>query len=281
MIKTRYIIATLAVCAATISRAGTPVTYTKEDSIGIEKLLSRNHSSCLGYAKEFIGIPYVAHTLECNDKEQLVVNIRKLDCTTLVETAAALYITHKNGGRTFGDYCKTLENIRYRNGKANGYSSRLHYFSEWIDNNCRTGIAEDVGAQGGFPFTAKQKIDVHFMSQNPQYYRQLVNDKAMQNEIRKNENAISGKTCFYIPKDLLNLGKGKLTAVKDGDIIALVTSKDGLDISHVGIAAWENGKLHLLNASSLKHKVILDSQTLYEYQKKRGTQLGIRVIRLR
>ena len=36
MIKTRYIIATLAVCAATISRAGTPVTYTKEDSIGIE-----------------------------------------------------------------------------------------------------------------------------------------------------------------------------------------------------------------------------------------------------
>ena len=119
------------------------------------------------------------------------------------------------------------------------------------------------------------------MSQNPQYYRQLVNDKAMQNEIRKNENAISGNTCFYIPKDLLNLGKGKLTAVKDGDIIALVTSKDGLDISHVGIAAWENGKLHLLNASSLKHKVILDSQTLYEYQKKRGTQLGIRVIRLR
>ncbi len=89
----------------------------------------------------------MAHTLECNDKEQLVVNIRELDCTTLVETAAALYITHKNGGRTFGDYCKTLENIRYRNGKANGYSSRLHYFSEWIDNNCRTGIAEDGSAR--------------------------------------------------------------------------------------------------------------------------------------
>ena len=280
MIKTRYIIAALAVWAATISHAGTPVTYTKEDSIGIEKLLARNHSSCLGYAKEFIGIPYVAHTLECNDKEQLVVNIRELDCTTLVETAAALYITHKNGGSTFGDYCKTLQSIRYYDGKVNGYPSRLHYFSEWIDDNCRMGITEDVGAKGGFPFTESRKINVHFMSENPQYYRQL-SDKKLIDEIKKNENAINGKTFYYIPKNLLNLGKDKLGVVKDGDIIALVTSKDGLDISHVGIAAWKNGKLHLLNASSLKHKVILDSQSLYEYQKKRSSQLGIRVIRLR
>ena len=270
----------MTVFAAVISHAGVPATYTKNDSAEVVRLLAKRHKSCLDYAKEFLGRPYVAHTLECNESEQLVVNLAELDCTTLVETAAALYMTSENGGKTFDDYCRTLRAIRYHNGKINGYPSRMHYFSEWIDDNCRMGMAEDVGAEGGFPFTARQKINVHFMSENPHLYRQLSDNKALQSEIRKNENTINGKTVNYIPKNLLNLGKDKLT-VRDGDIIALVTSKDGLDISHVGIAAWKNGRLHLLNASSLKHKVVLDSQSLYEYQKKRGSQLGIRVIRLR
>ncbi len=281
MIKARHALAAAALLVAMISHAAIPATYTKEDSTEVVRLLAKRHKSCLDYAKEFIGKPYVAHTLECNESERLVVNLRELDCTTLVETAAALYLTSKNGGETFDDYCRTLRAIRYHNGEINGYPSRLHYFSEWIDDNCRMGIAEDVGAEGGFPFTARRKINVHFMSENPRLYRQLSNSKSMQDEIRKNENAINGKTVNYIPKNLLNLRKDKLAAVHDGDIIALVTSKDGLDISHVGIAAWKNGRPHLLNASSLKHKVVLDSQNLYEYQKKRGSQLGIRVIRLR
>jgi len=280
MIKARHALAAAALLVAMISHAAIPATYTKEDSTEVVRLLAKRHKSCLDYAKEFIGKPYVAHTLECNESERLVVNLRELDCTTLVETAAALYLTSKNGGETFDDYCRTLRAIRYHNGEINGYPSRLHYFSEWIGDNCRMGIAEDVGAEGGFPFTARRKTNVHFMSENPRLYRQLSNSKSMQDEIRKNENAINGKTVNYIPKNLLNLRKDKLAAVHDGDIIALVTSKDGLDISHVGIAAWKNGRLHLLNASSLKHKVVLDSQNLYEYQKKRGSQLGIRVIRL-
>lgn len=281
MIKTRHALAAMAMLVAIFSHAAIPATYTKKDSAEVVRLLAKKHKSCLGYAKEFLGKPYVAHTLECNNKEQLVVNLRELDCTTLVETAAALYLTSKNGGRTFDDYCRTLCAIRYRNGIIAGYPSRLHYFSEWIDDNCRMGIAEDVGAECEFPFTAHQKINVHFMSDNPNLYKQLRGSKSTQAEIRKNENAINGKIVCYIPKKLLNLGKKSLTAVRDGDIIALVTSKNGLDISHVGIAAWKNNRLHLLNASSLKHKVILDNQSLYEYQNKRGSQLGIRVIRLR
>lgn len=68
--------------------------------------------------------------------------------------------------------------------------------------------------------------------------------------------------------------------IADGDIIALVTTIDGLDISHVGFAFWKDGKLHLLHASSAEGKVIMDTTTLYDYQKNKRTQIGIRVLRI-
>ena len=265
-------------------QAGNPVTYTSADSLEVVKLLAcveDKDASPLFFANKFLGRPYVAHTLEVNgSNENLVVNLRQFDCTTLVETAVALSITAKEKKKGFADFCRNLQNIRYRNGKICGYASRLHYFSQWIDNNSEMRIVEDLGRDGKYPFVARQSIDLHYMTHNPQFYVQLKDDKNELEKIGLYERDASGGEVCYIPKNLLKLGKDKLQVIHDGDVLALVTSVDGLDISHVGIAAWKAGKLHLFNASSLKGKVVLDSKTLYEYQKKRASQLGIRVIRL-
>lgn len=275
--------AMLLVSAGTFGGNG-GVDYTAGDSALVVRLLGEAKGKAvtpLFFAKKLIGRPYVGHTLEVNgNDERLVVNLRELDCTTLVETATALAMAARKGEATFDAYCRCLRLIRYRGGVNSGYASRLHYFSQWIDDNCRKGIVEDIGADGSFPFTARQTINVHFMTSNPKYYRQLDGNEAMQKEIAKYEAEINGRTASYVPKSLLSLGRDKIGCIRDGDIIALVTSKDGLDISHVGIAAWKNGKLHLLNASSLQHKVVLDKQSLYDYLKPRGSQLGIRVVRL-
>lgn len=272
----------LALTALPLQLKADEITYQKEDSAEIAVLLSaKGTHSPLYFAKKLLGRPYVGQTLEINEEEQLVVNLRELDCTTLVETSAALALAEKNNERSFAGYCKALKQLRYRNGNISGYASRLHYFSQWIADNVAKGLVEDIGTSGGFPFTAKQELNLSFMTKNPQYYRQLKADEDLRKEIGKQEKSINGTIVNYIPKNLLNLDKTKLSCIHDGDIIALVTSKDGLDISHVGIAIWKGNKLHLLNASSLKHKVVADSQSLYEYQRKRQTQLGIRVIRLR
>ena len=272
----------LALTALPLQLKADEITYQKEDSAEIAVLLSaKGTHSPLYFAKKLLGRPYVGQTLEINEEEQLVVNLRELDCTTLVETSAALALAEKNNERTFAGYCKALKQLRYRNGNISGYASRLHYFSQWIADNVAKGLVEDIGTSGGFPFTAKQELNLSFMTKNPQYYRQLKADEDLRKEIGKQEKSINGTIVNYIPKNLLNLDKTKLSCIHDGDIIALVTSKDGLDISHVGIAIWKGNKLHLLNASSLKHKVVADSQSLYEYQRKWQTQLGIRVIRLR
>ena len=41
-----------------------------------------------------------------------------------------------------------------------------------------------------------------------------------------------------------------------------------------------DGRLHLLNASSLRKKVVEEPQTLYQYMQGQRNQLGIRLVRL-
>lgn len=81
----------------------------------------------------------------------------------------------------------------------------------------------------------------------------------------------------YIPKTSLNVSSEELD-IKNGDIIAITTNIKGLDVVHTGFACWVDGKLHLLHASSVMKKVILDSQTLFEYSKNKKAHTGVRVI---
>ena len=261
------------------------VTYTKEDSIRVAQLLQEGRMQpsdknlVLYYAHQFIGIPYVGHTLEVNKQEELVVNLRELDCTTFVETATALALTTMHGGSTWQDYLHWLQTIRYNNGKLDGYCSRNHYFSQWIASNTRLGLVEEqTGAD--YPFVATQQLQLNFMSQHPGYYAMLKDNPEDVKTIAQLEKATSGMLVRYIPSNLLNESKDALKCINDGDILALVTNKSGLDVSHVGFAEWgSNGKLYLLDASSIHKKVVLEPITLFQYAQKQPTMLGIRVIK--
>ena len=69
-------------------------------------------------------------------------------------------------------------------------------------------------------------------------------------------------------------------AVHDGDIICIVTSADGLDIAHLGIAVWHADGLHMIDASSLHKKVVEEDMTMRQYLERRKNALGIRIVRL-
>ena len=68
--------------------------------------------------------------------------------------------------------------------------------------------------------------------------------------------------------------------LKDGDIIALTTSINGLDVSHMGLIAIVNGVPHLMHASMKAMKVIIDPLPLHKYLNNSKSLTGIRVIRL-
>lgn len=260
-------------------------TYSAADSIKVEALLNEARSLdkqtnlVLFFARKLLGIPYVAHTLEVNKEEQLVVNLRQLDCTTYVETVCALTLCARNQQFTFADYCHWLGQLRYRGGELKDYTSRLHYFTDWIEDNTRMGFVSETQMNEP-PFNAVQTVKVGFMTANPQYYAMLKDNREFQAVIARQEQALNGRQYRYILKTDITNTPAMRNAVKDGDIIAILTSKKGLDTSHIGIAVWHSDGLHLLNASQIRKKTVEEPMTLREYMKKHPTQTGIRVVKL-
>lgn len=236
-------------------------------------------STELFFARKFIGVPYVAHTLERQGEEQLVVNLAQLDCTTLVETVAALTLCAESGKTSYDDYERILTTLRYRQGNLDGYVSRLHYFTDWIIDNEELGLVEERQSPNP-PFTAIQKVKVSYMSTHPSAYSALKAHPEWVKPIAKTEQALNGKTFRYIPKAKVANTKAMREAVKDGDIIAITCNKKGLDIAHLGFAVWRKDGLHLLNASSIHKKVIEEPMTLRQYLAKHPSHTGIRIIKL-
>lgn len=260
--------------------------YEKKDSVTIVELLQKvqrqRSNACLPlyFAHQLMGRPYVGHTLEGQKTERLVVNTRQLDCTTLVETVTALTLCAQKRQTSFADYLHMLTLIRYRGGQLNGYTSRLHYFTDWILDNESLKIVEDVAVKGA-PFTAIQTVRISYMSQHPTAYAALKSNKKNVEKIAQQEKNLTGRKFRYIPKGNIVNTKLLRNAVKNGDIIAIVTNKKGLDIAHVGFAEWQADGLHLLNASSIHKQVVLESMTLLQYMKKHPSFLGIRVVRIK
>ena len=98
------------------------------DSVFVVNTLRGASADVLFFARQFLGAPYVAHTLEVNavGDERLVVNTRELDCTTLVENVVALTLCARNNERDYAAFRKYLRQLRYRQGVIKGYPSRLH-----------------------------------------------------------------------------------------------------------------------------------------------------------
>ena len=224
-------------------------------------------------AKHFIGAPYVAGTLEV-EPEQLTVNMAETDCILFVEMCVALALTAKDAEPSFDRYLDNLAGLRYRDGIVDGYTSRLHYTSEWIAQGEKRDIFKEVTSEcGGRPIAQK----FHFMSTHPASYKQLKDSPDDVAKMRRIEQALEAQDYSYIPKaDLPRCIKD----IRSGDIIAFCSTVAGLDIAHIGIALRDGDNLTFIHASTAAKKVIINPQPLVTYINGVKSQSGLRVIRL-
>lgn len=224
--------------------------------------------------KTFLGTKYLAHAIEDFGDEQLVINLNGLDCTTFVENAIVFARLIKSGKTTFKDYEKELQIIRYRNGIIDKYPSRLHYFTDWIYNNEKKGIIDDVTELcGGKPI----QFHLNFMSTHPESYPRLKEHPVFVSEIRKQEAEISRRNYYYVPKERVGFIEQQ---IENGDIIAFITSIPGLDVSHVGIAVrMEDNRIHLLHAPNVGYNVQITKEPLSSYINKINKDTGIIVLK--
>ena len=223
--------------------------------------------------KTFMKMPYVAKTLEIGDTETLVVNLQGLDCTTFVENVLAFSKLLRKGEDSFEAFVKNLEVVRYKDGELDGYASRLHYFFEWIANNAEKGLLKDItGEIGGAEITK----EINFMSTHRDLYP-FLSDDVNYGKIKASENYLNSQAICV-------LAQGKIAEnehlIQSGDIIALATSINGLDVTHTGIATREkDGRIHLLHASTGSMEVEVSKLPLADYLKGIKSNTGIMVAR--
>lgn len=242
--------------------------------IEIDGLLEKDlGKTMVAVGKTFLGIPYVAKTLEIGETETLVINLQGLDCTTFVENVMAFGLMLKNQETQFEDYTENLETIRYKNGNMDGYASRLHYFSEWIANNEEKGLIKDITSDIGGIEISKE---INFMSSHRDLYPFLKDDVNFE-KIKASEGYLNNQSICILPQDQIETNEH---LIRSGDIIALTTSINGLDITHTGIAAREkDDRIHLLHASS-SGEVKISELPLVDYLKKVEKNTGIMVARI-
>lgn len=253
------------------------------DTVLINQLLMKGYESGLSdanaliefYARQLLGTPYVAHTLE-GDQEMLTINIHELDCLTFIETLYSLTRATLNRRYSWRDYAANIENIRYRGGEMGDYSSRIHYISEWIiDNHIRGNLVEITPDLPHVDYMIK---NIDYMTHHTDSYRQLKNDSVMVEKIRRYE--LRRHRFPYVKRSWLN-DKAVKAALRSGDFVSLVTKTEGLDVSHNGIIIVDDkGDPYLLDASMSGGKVMLEGKPLFKYLERSKTNIGIRVFRM-
>jgi len=222
------------------------------------------------------GTRYKHFTLEIDNRvETPSVNFQGMDCWTFFEIALsfARMLNEPQSNWTPERLLHYIELDRYRSGECTGeYLSRLHYLEDWLYDNDRRGLVEDLTRSLGganVPHSARE------MSVGWRHYRYLAANRSLLGPLARMEANVSSRPLYQIPK---NRVAGIESKLQSGDIIGIIgRDRSGLySTSHVGLALRTNdGVLHFMHASSPGNsgRVIVDtglSKYLYRYRSDSG-----------
>ena len=259
-----------------------PDTTAKRFEAAMTNALSkRNEAESIGALMQTIGLyfrgrPYLAGTLDQPPTETLVVRFDGFDCVTFVETTLALARSAQMADSSYSGFARRLAEQRYRDSGPVGYCGRLHYFTEWLADNAERALVRRRGDElNGRPL--RDTLD--FMSTHRSAYDRFATNDSLFACIRTMESRLQTRQqndpVRYVPQDSIRAVHDQLRA---GDIVAFVSSINGLDVAHTGLVyVAEDGSRGLLHAS-LSDGVVV-SPDLQRYVQKIDRQIGMVVAR--
>ncbi len=254
------------------------VTAARFDSVMAFAKAHDLHTEPLGRIMQTIGVrfrgtPYVAFPLDQTSEEQLVCRLDGFDCFTFVEAMLAMARGIKAQDYSYAGYAERTRVQRYRAGEPMGYCARLHYFSDWIAENEERGFLRNITEELGGVRLDKQ---LDFMSTHRASYPRFAENDSLLACIRDMEAALTDLAIYHIPQDRIEAVYDQL---RPGDIIAISTNIEGLDVAHTGLVyKGADGSTGLLHASSASGQVKV-SPDLQAYVQSIDHEIGIVVAR--
>jgi hypothetical protein len=227
-----------------------------------------------------VGTRYKHFTLEIDNRiESPSVNFQGMDCWTFFEISLAFarMLNEPEENWTPPQLLHYIELDRYRGGECTGeYLSRLHYLEDWLADNDRRGLVEDITSRLGgksVPHSARE------MTIGWRHYRYLAANKSLLGPLARMERDVSSRPLYQIPKNRVASIESKL---RTGDIIGIIgRDRGGLySTSHVGLALRTSDGLHFMHASSPGNsgRVVVDARISKYLARYRGDS-GILVAR--
>lgn len=226
--------------------------------------------------KKFEGVPYGAGMVPAGPGVTLV-NVEQMDCVTFIEHFVGLALTRREmrfyperyntNEDIFNLFVKKLNLVRYYGGVNCTWDDRINYFTDGLNHLKSYKLVKNVAEINGEPFNKK----INYMSLNKNKFAGIENWE----KVRKKEAEMTRARPHYYPLETIDRYRA---VAKTGDIVALATSVEGLDVSHCGFIEAEDGEVFLTHASSVK-KFLVVKQNLCDYLEKRTTITGIFVFR--
>lgn len=201
-------------------------------------------------SRQFLGTPYGANMLIGSDTtpEQLVVDLRRVDCFTYLDYVEAL--TSATDRDSFLD---NLVRTRYRDARVD-YAHRKHFFTDWAHTGAATNVTAAVS-----PAATTVTKHLNAKADGGHYLPGL---------------PVTDRQVTYIPSTAVT--PEVIANLRTGDYLGAYTDQAGLDVTHVGIfVAGPSGPI-FRNASSLSATYEVVDTPLTDYLR---TVPGLLVLR--
>jgi hypothetical protein len=174
---------------------------------------------------------------------------------------------------SWSGFGREVERMRYRGGIRRGYSSRLHYLSEWIADGASRGLLVDLGQELG---GTEDDRPLRFMTEHRASYPALA-DEAVFQEISAMERRLDQHSRRVIASKRI---PQIVNRIETGDVLAFATAIPGLDVTHTALAYRDQGgTLRVLHAPLSGGVVEITRTTLPEYVVAIRRSTGILVAR--
>ena len=216
-------------------------------------------------AEFFLGSPYLAMSLDQPGLEQLRLDLVSFDCMLFVEQLLAMV-----SAESFEDFAERTRQLRYRNGEV-GYCTRQHYFHDWVSSAQAQGLLEQAPVWSG---EATRDLPLNFMSSHRAQYPALQSQDLF-DCIRAREQGRRIKQHYVPLRDL----EAALPSVQSGDIFAVATRVDGLDVSHTGLLVREGSRVDAIHAAP--GRGVMRSRSFARYIRSVPDAIGAVIVRPR